>query len=53
MKCLHCGYVHGDHNYDYVEGEFGNFFTQTISRNKDEWTILYACPSCHKTFIDY
>ena len=45
-----------------VEGERGDFWVSTLPMkrnvgadyysNGDEETLLYACPSCNKTFIE-
>lgn len=61
MICPHCEYEHGC-NYDLdkeIKGDKGTFYELPIEMTKrDAWEseteirILYACPSCGKTFID-
>ncbi len=59
MKCPHCDYSHGEFKegtFEYLEGEFGSFYEahQVMSRysGEMEYTSLYGCPKCKKTFID-
>lgn len=59
ITCPHCSYKSGglDRYRDTVRGEEGHFYalplklTQPRELRVDE-TTLFACPRCHKTFID-
>ena len=60
MICPHCGYSHGNYDFDtkkISEGKKGDFYTLPTKMRRpyryyNDEPELYGCPGCKKTFID-